>query len=270
MNSPAAMQVQQALVANSSFGYYSTIRCQFDRATVAAGPPAQYTYTLTPVDRKAFQYRFGGDATVAGFGVGYVASQADTNIQDPGRTLLQQDVEIGGLCCRITEDSDPFLAALVARHSWLELAVDGQNGRNIGKLTDFPGAGGFKGAGNTAYRYPQDQTAGIGSGGEGACINFFANGEPAAGDYRRWHKNPISWYAQNKNQKDNNLSVTLKLDAAIVVPYTDLDFVALGAGAAQQEAALGPAAAAGSPNTYVDIIVSLVTRGKGPIGANGF
>jgi hypothetical protein len=262
MNSPV-QQVQQALVANSSFGYFSTIRCQFERT--GAGP---YVWTLQPVDRKAFQYRAGGDATVAGFAAGYVATYADTSIQDPGRTLLQQDVEIGGLCCRITPDSDPFLASLVERNSWLVLATDGQEGRVIGKITDFPGAGGFKGAGQTAHRYPQDSTAGLGSGGEGAKVHFFQNGEPAAGDYKRWHKNPISWYAPNKNQKDNNLAVTLKLNGAIAFSYTDRPFVALGAAAAQQEAALAPAATPGAPGSYVDIVVSLVTRAKGPIGAN--
>ena len=134
---PSVAAVQGALQANLPFGYFSTIRCQFVRS--GAGP---FTWTLAAGDRRAFQYAIGGVATSAGFDGAFVATGAQTNIQDPGRTLQQQTVEIGGLCCRFAAGpgADPVLAALVSNNTWLEISLDGQLSRQIGTIPDFPGA----------------------------------------------------------------------------------------------------------------------------------
>ena len=81
---------------------------------------------------------------------------------------------------------------------------------------------------------------------------------------------PLVWYPVNKEQKDNNLAVTLKLTNAITFTQTERAAVAGAAPGAsgQIEPVHTPAATPGAPNTYVDIIVSLVTRTRGPTSAN--
>lgn len=275
MNAQQAALVAAALTQNLQYGYWSTVRCQFTRSTIAAGPPAHYRWTLSAGTRSAFQYGFGQSGVVAGFDSGYQTSKADTNIQTPGQTLANQTVKIYGLAIRMTEDSDPLLASLVARNMWIELSTDGQTPRPIGKITDFPGSGGFKGYGTTFLRAPADNVAGpganAGEGGMGAQIGFVQNGEPAAGNYRHWHDNPVTWFPQSQpNAKDNNLAVNFILQNAVTVDSFDRAAVAGAAPGAsgQVESFTSPSATPGVLGSYCDFEVMLITKTKGPLSQN--
>lgn len=231
--------------------YWSTVRFA---ATVAAN-----TATITGnVQRKAFQYQIGQAPTVAGFATTDTAQPCDTNLLQAGQTLDNGDVWIYGLACEVCTNSEPALAAQIWRQCLVELSLNGTSSIKLGTLAMFPGAGGLYGSGQSNLLLPPAQNTGQGNdGGPGGPFNFFANGNPMSGNFRRFPQ-PFKWCGIGTGGADAQLSIILTTNRDITVPLAATR-AAVAGGANTSGTGAWTQPATGGVGTIVDVRVQLVS-----------
>lgn len=239
-----ASQYAAAQVVVLDLQYWSKIRFQ---ATRAAGPPA--TFTIDTTTRKAFAYAIGQDMAVAGRS-GTIATQADTNLLSPSQTRDNSDYWIEGLSAFVTPDSEPSLLARLFAECDVEIALNGTQSIPIGRIEMFPGAGGLYGAGRSFIKQPDLATPGASNNGTGAVFGFVQNGNPMAGNFRRFAQ-PFKWAAIGSSGTDSALTVSCTPRRQIV--ETGVATRAAAAGVS----AYDPPAATGDIGTYVDVVFQL-------------
>ncbi len=183
-----------------SFPIWSTIRFA---ATIAAGPPVVATIDTSP--RTAFSYALNGDMGPAGR-AGVLATQADTNLQNPGQTRDQSDVLIYGLSAYVCQQSEPGLVADVIRETDVMISTNGSVTLPLGTLEAFPYPGGMFGGGNSSLLEPNLETLGGVDGGSGAPLAFFTNGNPTSGSFFKLDA-PIFWAGLGSGSPDSSLSI---------------------------------------------------------------
>jgi hypothetical protein len=217
------------------FSMYSMIRFQ-----------ASTTGAIDASIRRAFSYAIGTSPTSAGFLAAYGnASQAETNQTIANQTLNGADFLVYGLAANVTPDSEPAYARRVWRETFCSIAIGANTTIPIGRLEMFPGAGGLRGAGQSAIKQPQLSAPGIVDGGAGTPFGFFTNGEAAAGNYFRLNQ-PIVWTGM-ANGVDSSFNILCQPGRAIQ------ETVGAARVAGAGVAAFTPPAAQGDVGTYVDV-----------------
>lgn len=194
-----------------NFPYYSRVRFNAARTGEAPGP---YTYTIASgSEAVAFGYGIGGDMSIAGFPAGTLATYADTNIQERGKTIEAQDVLIKGLAIMLGQRSDARLAAALANSVSVKTSLaGGQTNAFMGIIEFWPGSGGFYGAGN-------DLTVGEGLNGERRYKPFVSNGFPGVDNYGPF---PPQFVWQHSGQVDSQLNVVFRAERDIVLSASDV------------------------------------------------
>lgn len=231
--------------------YWSTVRFA---ATVAANTAT----ILGNQQRKAFQYQIGQAPTVAGFATTDTAQPCDTNLLQAGQTLDNSDVWIYGLCLEICTNSEPLLAAEIWRQCLVELSLNGTTSIRLGTPAMFPSAGGLYGFGQSNLALPPAQVSGRGAdGGPGAAVGFLANGNPMAGNFRRFPQ-PFKWSAIGSGNNDAQLAVLLTTNRDITVALAATRAAVAGGANTSGTGAWTQPATAGA-GTIVDIRVSLMS-----------
>ncbi len=172
-------------------------------ATLVAGPPVVATINQTP--RVAFSYGVGGTMDAAGQPA-VVATQADTNLQNPGQTRDQADVFIYGLSAHLDPRSEASMVGDLFAETDVQISTNANTQIPLGKLHMFPQAGGVFGAGQSAMKAPGTAHQGLVDGGEGVQQPFMSNGNPTAGSYVRLDA-PIFWAGLGVGP-DSNLQLT--------------------------------------------------------------
>jgi hypothetical protein len=239
-----ASQYANAQIAVLDQTYHSKVRFA---AVRAAGPPA--TFTIDTTQRKAFAYAIGQDMAVAGRS-GTIATPADTNLLTASQTRDNSDYLIEGISAFVTPDSEPSLLARLVSETDLELSLNGTQSIPIGRLEMFPGGGGLYGTGRSFIKSPDLATPGASNNGQGAAMGFVQNGNPMAGNYRRFNQ-PYKWAAVGSAGSDSSLAITLTPRRTIV--ETAMAARAAAAGVS----AYDPPAAAGDLGTFVDVVIIL-------------
>jgi hypothetical protein len=171
-------------------------------ASVTAGPPV--SYAIDTAARVAFSYGVNGDMAPAGR-AGVLATQADTNIQNPGQTRDQADVLIYGMACFLMPGSEGSLIGDVWREVDIQIATNSDTTIPAGTLENYPAPGGLFGSALSQIRIPSIDTTGAADGGPGVAQPFASNGNPIAGSFRSF-ENPIFW-AGLSSGPDSNLQV---------------------------------------------------------------
>jgi hypothetical protein len=232
--------------------YWSTVRFQ---ATRAAGPPVAFSIDTT--QRRAFAYAQGQNMAVAGFTLGQIATEADTNLLKANETRDNSDVWIWGLAAYITPDSEPALARRIWRETAVDISLNGTQSIPLGTLEMFPSAGGLYGAGTTYLKAPNDLQAGpsdaAGETGIGAQMGFLNNGNPMAGNFFRLPQ-PFKWASVGSQGADSSLIITNTPLRAI----TENSFARAAIPVTPAITSVGtepftPPAAVGDPGTFVDL-----------------
>lgn len=172
-------------------------------ASLAAGPPVVATIDTTP--RVGFSYGVGALMTAAGQAA-VAATQADTNLQNPGQTRDQADVFIFGLSAELDPRSDGALVPEVFMETDVQISTNANTQIPLGKLEMFPQSGGLFGAGQSALKAPQLETPGLVDGGQGVVIPYQSNGNPTSGSFYRLDA-PIFWAGLGVGP-DSNLALT--------------------------------------------------------------
>jgi len=199
---------------------YSSIRFE---ATVAVNAGVS-TYTFAPTPRKAFQYSIGSTAFVAGFAAGFTAAPCDTNLLRPGETLDNSDCWIWGMAAELTSGSgatstDPKVVQDIWRDCDLQLSLNGTTSIRIGTLGMYPCAGSLYGRGSSAMVRPTLGNTGFGDGGPGQLVGPINNGNPLAGNFRRFPQ-PFKWAAVGNGGSDSSLSVIATLQNTLTYTAT--------------------------------------------------
>jgi hypothetical protein len=185
-----------------TYPIWSYIRFQ---AAIAAGPPVVYTIDQTA--RNAFSYAVNGDMAPAGQ-QGVLATQADTNLKNPGQTRDQADVFIYGISFALDDRSEPALVADVVNETDVQISTNAQTQVPIGLLEMFPSPGGIMGAGLSNVREPNLRTPGGFDGGQGAMQPFMTNGNPTSRSFYELDA-PIFWAGLGVGPDSNlNLACT--------------------------------------------------------------
>jgi hypothetical protein len=206
--------------------------------------------------RAAFQYAQGQDMGGAG-APGKLATYSDTNLLRQGETIGNADVLIYGITFEIMPGSEPLIVEAVFDDAFLDLSTDGNNSVRIGVPAQYPSAGGLYGAAQSADLLPDVQTSGIVTDlGPGATKSYLANGNPMAGNFRRF-PSPFKWGAVGQGGADAALSIGLTLTRARTI--------ALPAARAPGAAGVAPGgytppAAAGDYGTWARFRVGLVSQ----------
>lgn len=182
-----------------TFPIWSTIRFQF---ALTAGPPVVIACDTSP--RTAFSYGLNGDMGPAGR-AGVLATQADTNLQNPGQTRDQADVFIYGISAYIGQQSEPALVADIVRETDVQISTNGNVTLPLGSIDMFPAPGGIFGGGSSALLEPSIDNAGGVDGGAGTPVQFFSNGNPTSGSFFKLDA-PIFWAGVGSGP-DSNLAL---------------------------------------------------------------
>ena len=237
--------------------YYSTVRFL---AAHAAGPPVVLTIDTTK--RTAFSYAQGQPMTSAGFASGANATLAETNLITQSQTRDQADVWIWGIACALLPGSEPALAYRVWRETAIELALNGTSTIPIGTLEMYPGAGGLYGSGNSAIKIPDIPGLGAGAAenGAGAMLSAMSNGNPMAGNFKRFSQ-AFKWAGVGKGS-DSSLGILLTPQRTITETAAAVRAAATGVGA------YTPPASSGAPGAFVDVRVQLICVSVGDRGVN--
>ena len=172
-------------------------------ALLAAGPPVVATIDQTP--RVAFSYGVTGVMTAAGQ-AGVLATQADTNLQNPGQTRDQADVFIYGISAALDPRSEASLVGDLFAETDVQISTNANTQIPLGKMHMFPQPGGLFGAGQSSLKAPGINSQGLVDAGEGVTQPFMTNGNPTAGSYVRLDA-PIFWAGLGVGP-DSNLQLT--------------------------------------------------------------
>src|SRR5688572_2557035 len=122
------------------------------RGTRAAGPPVTFAFAVASV--LAFSYGIGQSMTGAGFAAAdAVATPAETNLKTGNETNDNADYIFWGLAIQASPLAEPAILAKLVRNSTVGVVLGG-NLVPLGKIDDFPGAGGLQGAGRTFLKRP--------------------------------------------------------------------------------------------------------------------
>lgn len=183
-----------------SYPIWSVIRFV---ATLAAGPPVVATIDTTA--RVAFSYGVGGVMSPAGQ-TGILATQADTNLQNPGQTRDQADVFIYGISATLDPRSEASMVGDVFAETDVQISTNANTQIPLGKMHMFPQPGGLFGTGQSAMKAPGTAHQGLVNNGEGVQQAFMTNGNPTAGSYVRLDA-PIFWAGLGVGP-DSNLQLT--------------------------------------------------------------
>lgn len=202
----------------TSYPYYSKVRFHADRAGADPGP---WTYTI-PVNTtvRAFSYAFDtGTAVTAGFPAGMVASQAETNLTQPGETISGENVQIKGIAAQLVHAviddavsnelfTDMRLVAQLNECVSCELSLNGgQNAFQLGILPMIPSAGGMIGAG-------EDTLGTQAVPGGRPTFHFAQNGWPVTSN-AAWLPEGLIW--RSSGREDGLLNIRLVTRREIVL-----------------------------------------------------
>lgn len=238
--------------------YYSTIRARAPRT--GAGP---FTYTVAAQTWKAFTYKEGDDMGSAGFAAGTLATLAHTNLTTGGsQTNDGADVVVWGIGVEVDPISEPRIVAEVFNAAYVEISTSAANRTRIGKLQDFPSAGGLYGGAHTKLEAGQlVETI-------GPVESYLSNGNPMAGNFWKLPY-PIRWNAVGNKKKDTALSLQVIMTASAALTATDRAAVAGAAPGAsgRVEAFTSPADAA--RGTFAQFRLKLATVQIGERSVNG-
>jgi hypothetical protein len=230
--------------------YWSSVRFQAVRS--GAGP---FLFTIDTTQRRAFAYAQGQNMATAGFTLGQIATEADTNLLKANETRDNSDVWIWGLAAYVTPDSEPALARRIWRETAVDISLNGTQSIPLGTLEMFPSAGGLYGQGITYLKAPNDITAGPtdADGGIGASMGFLNNGNPMAGNFFRLPQ-PFKWASVGSQGADSSLIITNTPLRTIVESATARAAIPVTAGVTSVGTEpFTPPAATGDPGTFVDV-----------------
>lgn len=238
----------------NAYPYYSQVRFA---ATVTndGGATPVYTYTINQgTERRAFGYAIGDSIAggVAGFPTGYSATPLETNLIQRAQTNAGENLEIFGVGCYISAESDPFLAALLLERMSVQISLNGDSQMvRLGRASFLPGGGGLHGAGHSAIRRPgaNDQTS---------IFSVATNGLPGRENFFPLPF-PLTWKSAGK--ADSNLVIVSRVERAISHSVASRQ-------AASGTEAWTPPSAEGALGTYVDVVFKLLTRSSSPRSVN--
>lgn len=228
--------------------YYSSIR--FRAVRTGAGP---FTYTVDNSTRKAFVYKEGDVMDAAGFSTGTVATRAETNLTSGGsQTNDNSDVVVWGIGIEVAPNSEPVIAAQLLRQAFVEMSLNGSQRFLLGKIQDFPAAGGLYGVQRSLLTpQPLAEVA-------GPLVGFVNNGNPMAGNFWKLPM-PFRWNSIGSGKKDTALAFSITPGAAFTFSSTDRAAVAGAAPGSSGQVVAYTSPADGAAGTFVDLRVKLAT-----------
>lgn len=237
--------------------YYSTVLFQ-------SAVTGTFTYTIASgTELRAFSYATGQTMNGVGFASTDIATFADTNLTVPFSTISGETVEIFGMSCLVTADSEPAILKQLAPQLSVAIGLNGDNHLfRMGTLEMVPGGGGIFGAGDSLVVAPPQEASFWTSG-------TATNGWPSVNNYLPF---PDSLYWKPQGQTDGTLNVKLKAER--VVTYVTLltaDRAAQAGGPNTPGTAAWTHPATGTnrtPGTFVGIKVHLQSRQSGDRSVN--
>lgn len=228
----------------NAFPYYSAIRFQAS-ITSDAGSPPTYTYAiLAGQERRAFGYGIGDSLAGAGFDSSLSATSLETNLIQRSQTNAGENVEIRGISCYLSADSDPLLAAMLMEKMSVNISLNGDTQQfRLGRAAFLPGGGGLHGAGHTALQRP-------GQADQSRVFSVANNGLPGRENFYALPF-PIQWTSAGR--ADSNLVVIAKCER-------DVRIAAQARAAATGVEPWTPPTTAGQLGSYVDLVFKFHTR----------
>lgn len=206
--SPAALQaarIIEAARAKLDLTYFSKVRFT---ATLNAGGTA---YDVTTDEVRFFSYGKRQTMESAGFGSGFVATPADTNLAKGGETNNQAKVLVRAMSITPVAGSPSLIKALRSDVSTkMELGSSNGAGWDLGPLGVQPGGASLFGS----------EAEGI-AGGD---VSSVAAGNPYSTNVRSFGKRPFRWSpVGSDNSAATILNVVCKVERSISVPILNTD-----------------------------------------------
>lgn len=234
-----AALANQRLVVNSQV-YMS--RGWFIPTRTGAGP---FTFTVSKgTEISLFQYKKGDQISgVVGAPAGYVATFADTTLQQPGQTINGQLCLIMGLSFLINPGSDFGLAQALLPELSVAMGLNGSNQQDqFGTPLNLPNIGGLYGAGPTGLLAPATNANQL-------SIPFASNGNPLHSNFRDI---PEGKWWRPTGDADSNLVITLRAERDVVITSSAARAADLAVGITEYTP---PEAGA----VYLDLMCHLIT-----------
>lgn len=244
---------------------YSTVRF---RGVRTAGPPVSFAIDTSP--RVAFAYGLGAPMTGAGFAVADGnATFAETNLATGSQTRDNADFIFWAMGIQPrAKKNEPAILAQLADEVAVTISIGGNTNIPMGLIPHYPGAGGLFGAGRSFLKVPSIEATGAGDAdnGAGAAIGFVTNGNPMAGNFRRYFQ-PFFWSKTGSGSADTAVNVVLAAQHAIT-ETAGLARAAVAAGTANMAAGLFTPPADGGPGSLCDLVITLYGISVGARSAN--
>lgn len=256
-NNPAAQAELKAAIAASKRGAISSQRVKstlfYWSKVRLAGVVASSQLTMPAAKVSAFSYGLQQAMVAAGFPTAFGnATEADTNLEQPGQTNSGETVEILGVGIQLCSDTDGELARQIAPHLCVRMVRANGTPTRLGPMTMLPGGGGlFGGASTRLVETPLNQAT-IERG-------VISNGYPSALNYRSLPE-PILWTTVGTTDGILSVEVEQTRPVTITLPPTR---------AATAGVAAYIAPGTGGAGTYLDAWVCLYTSAVQARSGNG-